>query len=267
MQSVYRDIKADKVIVYPLGDIHIGDKSCDMERFNKYMEHAMQDDEIPRLVIGMGDIMNVATRKSASSPHEQNLTLDDQLDLAYEKFSPLGDRLLGIVIGNHEDRLIDEAGFSPTRHLCNRLNVPYLGYSAVVAIRVNAPGRAKGGKSYTKIPQYVFYVHHCSGGGDTPGGKMNRVVKLAQVFPDADIYCGGHTHGEGTYKQSIYRWDEHSRTIVERDRIFLNTGAFLKYDGSYAEAKQMVPTSRGAPSVTLSGKKKMVTVNQFVVEE
>ncbi len=266
MKSVYRDIAADEVIVYPLGDVHIGDKACDMKRFNKYMEHAMIDDGTPRFVIGTGDWMNVATRASKTSPFDQDLTLDDQLDMAYETLRPLGDRLLAMVIGNHEDRLTGLAGFDPMKHLCERLNVPYLGYSGVVALRIHGTRKSKSNRKGL-IPQYVFYIHHCSGGGDTPGGKMNRVVKLAQVFPDADIYLGGHTHGEGTYKQSIFRWDRGHHKIVEKDRIFVNTGAFLKYDGSYAEAKQMVPTSRGAPSITLSGSKKMIIVNQFVVDE
>ena len=258
---------AKTVYVYPLGDVHIGDKNCNMQRLDQYLKHLSEDDGIPRFMIGMGDWLNVATRHSKSSPFDQDLTFDEQVDLACERLKPIADRILGMVIGNHEDRMRGELGFDPMMHLCRILDVPYFGYSGVVSLRVDGKCKPKAkANRKDRIPQYTFYAHHCTGGGDTPGGKMNRVVKLAQIFPSAQIYLGGHTHGEGTFKQEVEWWDELKHKIISRERIFVNTGAFLSYDGSYAEAKQMVPTGCGAPRIELSGDKWMAQVNTFIVE-
>lgn len=266
MKSVFKDVVAETVYIYPLGDVHIGDKNCDMRRLDKYLEYLARDDGIPRFMIGLGDWLNVATRHSKSSPHQQSLTFDGQMDLAVEKLSPIADRILAMVIGNHEDRLVDHVGFDPMKHLCERLDIPYLGYSGVVALRVDAPKKKDSNTNRPgRVPQYIFYVHHCTGGGNTAGGKMNRVVKLADIFPDANIYLGGHTHGEGSTKGTAERWDMGKKKIFEQERLFVNTGAFLKY-GGYAEAKQLSPTGIGAPRIELSGTKWMAQINHFIVE-
>lgn len=252
------DIEADDIYLYTIGDLHIGDRNCATKRLKEYIGWMLKPN---RYCILTGDLLNVATKDGVSNQAEQNMDLDEQKDFGCALFEPLAERgrILAAVTGNHENRIHRVAGGNPMRDVCRVLKVPYLGYSGKVTIRLHGKGRGK--KSRQK---YVVYVHHTCGGGDTPGGKLNRVYKLAQIYPHADIYVGGHGHFEIICKTGIFT-DDGDR-LKQRDRLFISAGAFLKYADGYSEEKQMIPGTVGCPSINLRGDKWAMEAKSFVRE-
>ena len=262
MNSAFHDIIAERIYVYPIGDVHIGDKNCDYDKLMEYLNWIQKPpDNVPRYAILTGDWCNVATRHGVSNQLDQDMTLDEQMSKAFEVLSPITKNILGAVCGNHEDRLRKEAGFDPMRNLCERLNVPYLGYSGIIHVRVATMQRIR---NHRKMPDYVFYVHHTTGGGGTLGGKINRVEKLSHIVDDADVYIGAHNHFEVLGKTGIFSYDKKDREIVKRERVFVDSGGFLKWEDSYAEAKQLPPGGTGCPRLELAGDKKMIQANIFM---
>ena len=262
MDKAYHEILAERIYLYPIGDVHIGDKNCDYDKLMEYIEWiAVPPDKIPRYVILTGDWCNTATRSGVSSIHDQNLTLTEQMNKAVEILTPIADKVLGAVCGNHEDRLQKEAGFDPMRNICERLGVPYFGYSGIVHVKVIS---ARAARAHKRVPEYVIYVHHTTGGGATLGGKINRVEKLSYIVDDADIYIGAHNHFEVLGKSGIYSYDKKLKEIIKRERVFVDAGGFLKWEGSYAEAKQLPPGGTGCPRLELDGEKKMAQANIFM---
>lgn len=239
--------------VLVIGDCHIGDKSFNEESLTKlkgYIKWVKENKN--SVVVFNGDILNVATRKSATSPFEQTMDLNEQIEFSVDLFNPIKDKIIAATDGNHELRIKDFTGYSPTISLCERLGMEYLGNSGIVEFLV---GKAnKGGNRKNEARQsYVGYFHHTTGGGSTVGGKMNRVEKMLSLVQGADFYCGSHNHMLGAVPVIRPLINKINKTIINQKIFLVSCGGYLTWDGSYAEAKQLPATKMGSPRIRLSG--------------
>jgi len=234
-------IDSDYAYLFPIGDIHIGDKFVDyrlLENNIKWVEG-----EPNARVVLMGDILNVATRSSKSSPFEQNMGLQEQIDLATKMFKPIGNKIIGAISGNHEARIEDFCNLDPLQTLCLALNVPYLKYSSVVSIIV---GRIA----------YTAYLHHTTGGGKTPGSKINRINELRKIVCNCDMYLGGHNHSLGVMPVTTRVVDTIHKSVIEKRQLLVDCGSYLKWDDNYAERMALEPCKLGSPRIRLDGSKR-----------
>jgi hypothetical protein len=246
---------SDKVYLVPLGDVHLGARGVDLNKLKGYIDWLK---ETPNsYTFFMGDIFDVATLTSASNPHYSAMNLNEAVRLAYDLFSPIKDKILGGISGNHEARLERFAGFNPLQTFCETLNVPYAGYSAVIRFRVGTLKRKSG--MISPLVEYIFFAHHGTGSGTTLGGKLNRAVKLEEVFEGADAYLIGHLHSKALGEKSIAYLSKsgNGKATIKYKRIaFVDSGSFLEYDGSYAEEKMLAPSTTGAVRFRLDGTRK-----------
>lgn len=161
-----------------------------------------------------------------------------------EILKPIKHKIIGNVRGNHFWEFSD--GTNGEQYLCQLLGIKYLG--VLGAIRLVTPK----GREVT-----VFAHHNGGGGGLTVGGDANAMTKQELAW-DADIYLMGHTHKRLAFKLPTMRLTrEKHPQIVERTKVFVRCGAFLKgfkldrptvdrpYAPSYAETKAYRPTDLG----------------------
>lgn len=246
MKLIKVEIKAPKAYLVPLGDLHLGSAFCDFKKFEGYVEWIRKNRNA--YVILMGDLFDIPTRESKTSPFEQAMDTDEAMKLLKETIRPIKRRILCAITGNHENRLKTYAGLSPTALFCDIVDIPFCGYSAVVLFKVN---KAK----------YVFYAHHTTGGGATIGGKINRVQKLTNIVTDADCYLGGHNHSKAFGEDAIYYIDPTTEELRSRRIIYVDCGSFHLYEDSYAEAAMLPPSHTGAPRIRMDGLKKDLHVS------
>lgn len=248
MDLIEHSEKSDRLYVYPIGDLHVGDKAfgkVGLKKFLGYRDHILS---VPNAVVFlMGDILNVASRNSKTNPFESNA---DEYERAVELFKPLAaeSRILGAITGNHERRMHNEFGYNPMQPFCRELNIPYLGYSAVVRFRVGKRPEGQGNR-YWQV--YHGYFHHGNGGGGSLGNALNSKVKLANIVEGCDFYASGHDHQMVTGQKTVYVPGQSG--MVLRKVTYVDTGSFLDYADSYAEAAGMAPGKLGAPRIRLSG--------------
>jgi len=242
-------INEDWLYIYPMGDIHLGDNNCD---YDLLMQNIKWVESEPKArVILMGDILNVATRSSKSSPFEQTCGLSDQIKQAVKLFTPIKGKILGAVSGKHEQRLSDICGYDPLTEVCAELGISYLGMSAIIIIKM----KIKGGNN-RQI--YSFFCHHTTGGGSTAGGKRNRAVKLQELVANADVYLGGHNH-QLAVTPSVTTVVDHQRNRIRHLRqLLVNTGSYLKWEGGYSEKMILRPVKLGSPRIRIDAEKKDV---------
>lgn len=181
-------------------------------------------------------------------------------------FKPIAHKCLGLIIGNHEKKY-EVAMEQESWHawLCTELNVPRLGYSClfdVIFCRVS-PYKEKVPKLTLTAPPHHSYapesfrvfVHHGAGYAQTPGGKLNRLVQFMQSF-DADLYFIGHVHDDLARKEPAICADATCTTLMQRSRLGLVAGSYLKtyQQGAttYGEQKGYRPTSLGASIATIN---------------
>lgn len=233
-----------KINLYAVGDLHIGDLNCDYDRIKETIEEIAEDPNA--LVIGMGDWLNVATKHSVGKAvFDQEYDTTEQMKIARRLFTPIKDKLIGILEGNHEFRLSKE-GINITDLLADNLDTRFLGYSTALNIKV-------------QDANYIVYATHGHGGGATKGGVVNKLNKLSNVVV-ADVYLRGHSHQLLHFKEPIRLISPETNAIIQKERWYVDTGSFLSYDGSYAEKANYTPANLGCPIVTFRPNKISVTL-------
>jgi hypothetical protein len=245
-------IKDKEALIVPIGDIHLGDgafSSKSEEKLRGYIKW-VKERKNARVIL-MGDIFNVATRISKTSPF-QNMTLKEEMLKAIELFTPIKGQILGAIEGNHEARAEDFMDYSPTIPFCEKLGIRYLKYSAVFKMGVGVNKR-KTGCGDSPATTYLIYAHHTTGGGATMGGKINRVTKLKDIIINADIYLGAHNHGLVCTPIEGYMVDSRSGYITRFRQYMIDCGGYLDWNDSYAEQKMLAPLKIGSPILRLNG--------------
>lgn len=256
--TVYRVPYGEPVHYVPAGCLHwpIGEKDM-LRRWVKEMQR------LPNaFTVLMGDTQDCARThyrdhvRGYRADQNSQLALDewvrrDVADLAKE-LSPIQGQIAGAILGNHLWEFAD--GTNSEQYLCQLLKIPYLGPTGIVCLEF----RDKGGKGRCRLQQ-VIYAHHHGGsqGGRTTGADANALERSELVF-DADIYTLSHTHRRLGFKlPKLGVTSKGSRRLVERTKVFVRSGAFLKGFGednpstsrphipSYAESKALRPTDLG----------------------
>ena len=254
MRVVKHQVREPFCYLYPIADAHLGSKDFGEESESKLRGYLDQVEKTPEARITLvGDIMNTATLTSKGSPHEQRLDLQAQLDLAFKLFKPVRGKIIAASDGWHETALQKYCGYSPTITLCNLLGIEYLGYSGVIVLGVGRHSRPNEKNGWGPNCTYVIYQHHTTGGGATPGGKINRVDRLRLLVANADVYLGAHNHALGAMPVTTHIIDERTGAVEERRQLLVDCGGYVQWNGSYAEAMQLPPLKRGSARIRFEG--------------
>jgi hypothetical protein len=253
MRYITCEIPHDEGYVIPIGDLHFADKAFKKEGYNKLREYIafLKENENARAFLG-GDIFNMAGRNTKTSPFEQRMSVNDEMNGIVDMLMPVKDKLCGAISGNHENRGKNEFDIDLVEVLCSKLGIPYLGYSGVVNYKVRRKKDNEGGQWYEN---YYIYYHHSTGGGSAMGGALNRTEKLQNIVEGCDMYCSFHSHKLSHAKMIIFKANPRSKKIEERTVDFLTCGGYLSYENSYAERGMMRPVKVGSPLVKLLSNK------------
>lgn len=248
MKAITHDLSAsgNDVKIVPLADLHIGDSQSDMKLI-KNMLDAILNLPDAYCILG-GDLMDSAIASSIGDTYAAKLQPMEQLEKCVELFSPLADagKILGVLSGNHENRIYKAVGVDMTRVFCDQLNLSEV-YSDTTALYFLKVGRQRRNRPFT----YTLYYTHGSGGGRKPGGKINRLVDYATIV-DADVYVCCHTHMPAVAKMEYFRPVPQNGTLARVEKTFVNTASALVY-GGYGDKQGYTPASNAFPVIELHG--------------
>ena len=254
MRVVKHQVREPFCYLYPISDVHLGSKDFGEESEAKLRGYLNWVEKTPEARITLvGDILNTATRDTKGSLADQKLHLKDQIDFAYELFKPVKEKIIGATDGWHETVLEKYCGLSPTTTLCALLGVEYLGYSGAIVLGVGQRKRTAEERNPTPNCTYIIYQHHTTGGGATPGGKINRIDRLRLLVANADVYLGAHNHALGAMPVTTHIIDERTGAVEERRQLLVDCGGYFQWNGSYAEAMQLPPLKRGSARIRFEG--------------
>lgn len=238
----------NELFLIPMGDLHVGEKGFNKESEDKVKSYVEWVKKKPNcFIILMGDLINNATLDSPSSPFQQNMTLQEQIDKVVEYFKPIKHKIIGAITGNHENRLEDYAGYNPTISICDKLGIYYFGYDGIIIFRMGCHG--KYGLRHPRA-SFSIYFHHTTGGsGITIGGKLNRDDLLRRIVCNCDAYLGGHNHMLGVVHTGIFKVNETAGKLEFLRQMVVDCGGYLNYEDSYANKKQLTPSKLGSPKI------------------
>ena len=230
----------------PLGDIHLGDPNCDVERLKGTIEYIRKSKDL--VVLGMGDYINAALKSSVSDVYGSRLTPEEEYEEIIELLEPIKDKFLGLLTGNHEYRIQKDTSIDMTKMMASELDVPYFGWGCFLKFSVGVNPSHHG-----RNPSYTIFATHGSSGATTESGRANAMKRL-MFSNSADLFLMGHVHHMSPLIVSPYRYyDTRNKCLKEGKRYGVFTGHFLNYTGSYAEMKGYSPGKAGVPKIKLFG--------------
>lgn len=251
-----RDVKCkanEPFYLVPFGDVHFGSPQFSSSHFQRFIDKWR---DVPNaLFIPMGDYMDrfsTSERKIYNSGfHESSIgTMTDEIleetHAFMDTISPISDRLVGMVEGNHYAML--PGAMTTTQYMCQQLNVPYMGVLCYFRLNMSINGACA---------PITMLVHHGKGGGKLLGSSINTIQDMMRVAV-ADVYMMGHDHKLATGKTSQIVMDKNGN-IRHVTRAFIRTGSFLKAfeDGKASYIADMcgAPCELGAPHITVIPKR------------
>ena len=252
MKAIKVDLSPEfrEIEIMPVADYHWADPNSDHDRILEDIAH-IRDTENCFCVLN-GDLMNCAIKSSISDCYSETVSPMDELRACVDLFSPIKDKILGVVPGNHEARHYRTNGLDITELMCRQLGIVdrYSPTTALLFIRFGKLTLKEHGRKVV----YTLYLSHGNGGGRKEGGRIQRLIDLSTVV-DADIYVVGHTHLPAMYKDSFARPNCANSSITYGTRLYVNTSAKLNW-GGYGEVMGFKPPCTDTPIIHLSGTKK-----------
>lgn len=256
-ESGYRVVKAavkttPHIQLVGFGDLHHGSPHSDTDTATSVRDWIKKSGA---LWVGMGDLMECATRESiGAGVYEQVRTPDEQIEDIVPFLLPIRDQCLGLIKGNHEERAHKLAGIDPMGIIARELDVPYCGWEIWGVIsRVPVAQRA-----------WTFYGVHSSAGNKSGGLALAWTDREIRKYANVDVIMRAHSHSKGFDPVSTLVLQSNCRNpaVVEEERFLINTGHFLKRAGSYAAGKALSPKPSGTIAVRLPVNRNVVRAVQ-----
>jgi len=248
--------RTDVFTLWFLGDLHIGSAACDEDAIRRTVR-AIADDP-NALWIGLGDMAEYIPRsdwrfrQSRLAPWLRGLEADycddivaAQIERLVAVLSPIADKSLGALTGNHEDKMLARFERDVHGEMCRRLQIANLSDEAMIRLAFTR---------YSHVHTVDVYVHHGWFASRKSGAKVNNLHDMFLTW-DVDIIAVGHGH-ERVVAPAVWSFAlDKAGNLVSRRRIALMTGSFLRahVEGatSYASAKGYRATDVGAVSVVI----------------
>jgi predicted phosphodiesterase len=239
----------DELELYPVNDLHIGDPKTDIPYFEKFVSMIQQKPN--RKIVCVGDLLNNAIKTSVSNVYNETMPPNEQRKYLVELLNPIKDRVLCFVSGNHEYRSKKDVDLDPAEWIADKLGVEHYSEDEM-AIKISFGKSTMNGKS---VP-YGIYLTHGNGGGKRPGGALNNLELLALTLENVDIIIVGHVHKRIGYRFTCRSFDYANKRLIPVEKLCVVSSSWQDFEGGYAARKMLIPGTKGASPIILSGREK-----------
>lgn len=227
-----------------IGDVHWGSPQCDKKRFLDNVNFCLKNN---LYVFLMGDLIEMATRDSiGSGVYDQEFIGQTQTEQIIDILTPLAQKglILGLLNGNHEERVYKSTGINISKLIASALNVRYLGDACW---------------NYFKVGKQIYSIYTLHGRTNAryEGTALTALERLSASF-DADLVAMGHTHK--LISSHILIQKRKGNQIIYSKKHLLITGSYLMYDGSYAQKGGLNISKLGSPKIQLFKDKHEIVV-------
>ena len=248
----------DDIRIYPVGDIHLGAEECMEKEWQQFCNSILNDPHAYLVLVG--DLVNNSTRNSIGNVYRDVYSPREQKKRMAEALTPLRDRILACVSGNHERRSSKEVDDDVTADilvLCKLdLEDIYRENLAFLKIQIGEKNHNRCG---SLNPTYCLAVSHGSGGGMLTGGSVNRFERFGYVLSGIDALIAGHVHKPFVTQPARLIVDPHNNKVRVEPFKVISCTSWLEY-GGYAAQKMLLPSSHALQVMTLRGNKKEIRV-------
>ncbi len=252
--EVFKKSFNEGLFILPLGDIHF-DADCNVERLLKDVEYIQKNGFYTLLI---GDLFDVGFFNQVRTMEEKEQTLNSAMRSLKEIFTPIKDKILCVVEGNHDRRISKATGFDIVEEFTDDLGIPYARGQAVLDLRIGQrdPSNPRVGKY-----EYSVAISHGYGGGRTYGAKANKITHWADTWEGIDLFVIGHVHSPMSIPKARYVFDRRTGSVKISEIRSVVLGAYQE-EALYAVQSLYPPSARINYLVYLSGNEKKITISE-----
>ena len=131
---IIHKLKGRTVKVWAVADVHIGSRECDMDGFKAFLDKVSKDGNA--YIVLVGDIINNGVKDSLTNVYEETMPPSCQIEKAVELLTPVKDKILGAVGGNHCARSRRAVDLDPMHTICVMLSIGHLYRTNFAMLRV-----------------------------------------------------------------------------------------------------------------------------------
>ena len=208
-----------KHYIFPIGDIHIGSKYCNMDFLNKWFNEFEKVGDNKSIYL-MGDIIEAPTTRIDA--YSINISTNEAIERVVELFEPYQEYIRFSVKGNHCNRMQKEYNYDVAMEIAHRLGVRYSKNDFFDKINV-------GDNTLT-----IYGLHGNKASKYPELAMKNFRIDMADV--DANLYLHAHNH----FCEFQSRYYRNSEDGIRKYYAF--TGSFLNFYGSYAHDRGLAPS-------------------------
>jgi len=263
---IIRYSKQDAVFsIWDLADLHMGNRGMSWDHLLRDIER-IKNDPYALVFIG-GDYLDAIHWTDSRFDPEcfpEDFTVNDLSGFAYyltekliDTISTIKQKIIGICFGNHEFVLFNKKSMMFIHdNLCKRLNAVNMKYSGIMDLYFVHDPDVHGCRNYQSdiIPvNYTFKlricIHHGFSAAATPGGKINALMRLANILADSHLVMMSHLHE--SFIKPVIRMsvNEDCSQTKQKGCLAILNGSYLRIYGhgtSYGEQRGYSPTTLGA---------------------
>ena len=243
--------KVNDLELFMFGDIHRDTKSCDVDRFRKYIAESKKFNQDKCLYLGLGDYIDFASASEkkkllSAGLHETTIDKFDRIamrdikGLAAEMDHMKG-HMIGVIGGNHAWNFAN--GKNSDEVLAEEMKTKYLGWLSYIRLIIGGTSR--------RVASFDIVACHGKAGGKLLGSSINQVDDLRKIFPFANLFVMGHDHRlSATPAVILYAEDVSGGIrIKQKEQRLCRSGSFKKTymvdDGGYEIGKLYTPSILG----------------------
>lgn len=240
--------------IYHIGDIHSGIYASDESKAEKAFNICRNGTRA--LFCGMGDYCEYREPAHPFFDAETSTrTIDEQLDWVFSQFDKVKSKTLGIIVGNHENKLITQTTVNTIKRYCVDNGLNYFGDMAHVTFVFPS------GKRFTAN------ISHGSGAAITLGSKINKITRFARG-QHVDFVVWGHVHELMTWPLAALNYS--SKKYLSRYTTCGFSGSFLRTymadSTTYGQQRHYDPTPIGFLVTVLDPDKPVVQMRTELLD-
>lgn len=229
-----------EIRVFPIADIHLGAIECNRSQWESFCRYIYNSDNA--YIVLVGDLINNSVRNSVANPFDEIIRPSDQKKMMVDYLTPIRDRILCAVSGNHEQRSRKDSDIDLTYDIMSKLDLEDYYRENIAYMKVSCGNRPNG----SIMNSYTFAVTHGAGGGIYTGASVNRNERFGTLIDGLDCLISAHSHAPAVTAPQKIVIDSVHNTVSLKTFCVVCCESWLKYAG-YAARKMMSPKDNSNP--------------------
>lgn len=252
---IHRFPDGEDITIFPIADVHLGSQECMEQEFISFINMVKETPNV-YLILG-GDLIDNGTRNGLTNVFRATMPPSQQKREMANILSPVRDKILCAVSGNHERRSGKDIDDDPTYDILAKIDKEECYRENMAFVKLQFGDKDGWG---VKNPTYMLVVTHGAGGGQLTSGAVLRGERFGYAIDGMDALVIGHTHKPFVTNPGKIVIDGHNNNVSVKPFKVINMTSWLGMS-DYALQKMMLPTTHSIQTLTLRGNRKEMIVS------